>query len=103
MLAKDKRETGSKSCEESSERESEVVVMAAEVAAMGQTDEHSRAIVMRSLRRLRKIREAVQDRKQQLEDEIWKEVDDYIFSWEPEKTRGDPERKDLARGAEEQR
>ena len=29
----------------------------------------------------------MQDRKQQLEDEVWKEMEDYIFSWEPERRR----------------
>ena len=26
----------------------------------------------------------MQDRKQQVEDEVWKEMEDYIFTWEPE-------------------
>ena len=101
MLAKDKKGTWAKSWKESSKRESDVIVLAEDVAAMEKDDEHTRAIIRRSLRQLRKIREeeeeeeepakelleAVQDRKQQLEDELWKEVDDYIFSWEPEKKR----------------
>ena len=49
---------------------------------------------MRGLKRPRKIKEEeatkeimeeVQDRKQQLEDEVWKEVEEYIFSWEQER------------------
>ena len=48
---------------------------------------------MRGLKRLRKIREEeaakelleeVQDQKQQLEDEVWREMEDYIFPWESE-------------------
>ena len=35
----------------------------------------------------RKCRNESQERKQQLEDELWKEVGDYIFSWEPGKRR----------------
>ena len=36
---------------------------------------------------LLELQEAVQERKQQLEGELWEELDDYIFSWEPEQRR----------------
>ena len=82
--------------------------MAKDVAAMGKADDQG--MIQRGLRELRKIikeaanelLEAVPDRKQQLENEIWKEMDDYIFSWEPEKRIGDPDRKNLANGVEQQ-
>ena len=61
------------------------------VKTTGPDDENTRAITMRGLKRPRKIKEEeaakenleeVQDRKQQLEDEVWKEVEQYIFSLE---------------------
>ena len=92
MLSKDNKGTWVKSCKESSERETEVVVLAEETAAKGKSDEHTRAVIRRSLRKLRKVEEeaakelleAVQERKQQLEDEVWKKVGDRMFSWERE-------------------
>ena len=68
--------------------------MADALASVGKTDEHTRATTMRELKRLRKIREEedeaakelleeVQDRKQQLEDEAWKEMEDCFVSWDP--------------------
>ena len=93
MLANDKKDTWVKSSKERSKRESEVIVLAEEVAAMGKGDEHTRPIIKRSLRRkireeeevAKELQEAVRDRKEQWEDEVWKEMEDYIFSWEPEK------------------
>ena len=66
--------------------------MADELAPVGKPDEHTRAIFMRGLKRLRKIREEeeaaqelLEEDKKQLEDEVWKEMEDYIFSWELER------------------
>ena len=82
MLAKDKKGTWAK--------------VARKVAAKGKNNEHTRATIKRSLRQLRKINEeeaakelleSVQERKQQVEEELWREVDEYIFSWEPGKRR----------------
>ena len=68
-----------------------------ELASVGKTDEHTRAMITRGLKRLRKIREVleaakelleeVQDKKQQMEDEVWKEMEEKIPSSEPEKRR----------------
>ena len=93
-LAKDKKGTWVKSCKESMKRDTEVLVMADELNAMGKNDEHTRAIRTWRLKRLRKIKEKeaekelleeVQDRKQQLEDEVWTEMEKYIVSWDPER------------------
>ena len=35
----------------------------------------------------KELLEEVQDRKQQREDEVWKEIEEYISSWETEKRR----------------
>ena len=93
-----RRALGSKSRKESPKRESEGLVMEEELVSMGKTDEHTRATMKRGLKQISKLREEeeeaakelldeVQDRKQQLEDEVWKEMADYIFSWELEKRR----------------
>ena len=44
-------------CKERMKRESEVLDMADELASVGKADEHTGAITMRGLKRLRKIRE----------------------------------------------
>ena len=46
MLAKDKKGTSVKSCKESLKRETEVLVMADELASVGKTGEHTRAKIM---------------------------------------------------------
>ena len=69
------------SCKKSSKRESDVMV--------------TRAIIEKGFKYLRKIRdeekgakellEEVQDGKQQLDEEVWKDIEDYTLSWEPVK------------------
>ena len=49
MLAEDKKETLVKSRKESSKRVSEVLVMAEELASVGTTDEHTRAMTKRRM------------------------------------------------------
>ena len=77
-------------------RETEVLVIADEFKTTRKADENTTAIIMRGLKRLRGIKEEeeeaakelleeVQDRKQQLEDEVWKEIEEYIISWEKER------------------
>ena len=72
-------------------RETEVLVMARELKAVGKTNENTRVIIMRGPERLRKSKEEeeeapkelleeLQDRKQQLEDEVWKEIEGHIIS-----------------------
>ena len=63
--------------------------MAVDLKATGKTNENTRSIVMWGLERLRKIKEEegaakelleeVQDRKQQLEEEVWKEIVEYMI------------------------
>ena len=86
-LVKDKRSTWQKSCTESLKREKEVRVLAAEVNAQGSVDENTRAIIIRGLDRIRKIREEetlrelldeVLDRRKPQEDEMWKELEDHM-------------------------
>ena len=81
--------------------------------AMGTAAEHTRATIKWSLRHLRKVREAeeaakelpeaVQDRKQQLENETWKRGGRLHFLvGAGTENIGDPERKNLAIFAEQQ-
>ena len=65
--------------------------------AHGSVDENTRAVMIRGLKRIRKIREEeetrkelledVQDRKKQQEDDMWKELQDHMTSWELDKRR----------------
>ena len=57
MIAKEKKGPLDQSCKESSKRESEVLVMAEELASMGKNDEHTRAIRKRGLKQLLQVRE----------------------------------------------
>ena len=95
-MAKDKKGSWIKSCKQSMKRKTEVLVMADELKAFGKTDENTRTIIMRGLQRLRKIQEEeatkelveeVQDRKQQLEEGTWKDIEQYIISWDQERRR----------------
>ena len=83
MLVIDKKGTWVESCKESSRRETDVVVQAEEMAAMGKNDEHTRATIKRSLKQLSKVNEeegakelleSVQERKQQVEEALWKKM-----------------------------
>ena len=68
------------------------MVMVDELISTEKLDEQTRAIMKKGLKHLRKVRdeekaaqellEEVQERRLQLENEMWKEVDDYIFTWE---------------------
>ena len=72
--------------------------MTKEKKTQGQVGQNTRSIIIRGLKRLHKIRkekeeevatellEEVQDRKQQLED-VWKEIEDYLASWETQRRR----------------
>ena len=86
----------------------EVLVIADELKTTGQADENTRAIIMRGLKRPRKIKEEeaakelleeIQDKQQQLEDEVWKEIEEYIISWEQERRMSSIlNREDMATG-----
>ena len=64
--------------------------------AKGKVDENTTATKIRGLKRIRKIGEEdeaeglledVQERMKQQEDEKWKELEEYIASWDTEKRR----------------
>ena len=54
---------------------------------------NTRAIKIRGRKRIRKLREEkalledAQDKKKQQEDDTWKELEDYMASWDAEKRR----------------
>ena len=95
MLADDKRSTSVKSCKERTKKEPEVLVITEEFVFVGKTDEHMkrglRQLPKNQQRRRKKaakeLVEAVKDRRQQLEDEEWKKMEDYIFFLGPDKRR----------------
>ena len=77
--------------------ESKIILMADELVSGEKLDEQTRAIMKKGLKHIRRVRdeekaakellEEVQERRLQMEDEIWQELDNYIFSWEPGKRR----------------
>ena len=98
-LLKDTKSTWQKSCKESMKKEQEVLVFADELKAQGNVDENTRAMTIRVLKRIRKIREEkeeeaakelleyILDRKKEQEDEMWKAAAEYIGLWDTEKRR----------------
>ena len=79
-------------------REQEVLGMGDELQAQGKVDESTRAIIIRGLKRIRKIREEeeeaatglfedLQDRNEQQEDGMWTVLEECIASWDAEKRR----------------
>ena len=77
-------------CEESLKREADVMVMADELVGVETSDEQTRATIKKGLKHLREVMVKekaaqelsveVHERKQQLEDDLLNEVDDYIYS-----------------------
>ena len=65
-------------------------------------DENTRAMIIRRLKRIRKFKEEeetlrelledVLDRKKQQEDEMWKELEDDMASWDTEKEENEHEK-----------
>ena len=86
-LVKDTRSTSKKFCKESLKREQEVLVLAEELEARGSVDGNARAIINRGLKRIKKITDEeetlrellleVLDRREQEEEEVWNELEEY--------------------------
>ena len=92
-----KKNTLVKSCEESSKREPEVMIAANELLGVEKLDVETRKFLHQGLRHLRRTRDEeiaaeeilveVKQRRQQTEDDMWTEREEYIASGDSERRR----------------
>ena len=92
-LLKDKKSTRQKkSCKERVRRKQQVLVVAEELANRRKIDDSTRSIIIRGFTHLNKIREEeevakelleeVQDSQQHSNDEVLREIENYLASWD---------------------
>ena len=104
-MAKDKKSTWVKSCEESSKRESEIMLMADELVGVNCS---KGSIHLRRVRdeekTAKELLQEAQEGRLQLEDEMWLELEGYIASvrLRKEEVVSIYERKNLATGLKQQ-
>ena len=113
VVDKRKENTWVESSKERSKRESENMVMVSELLGVEKLDEETRTCLQKGSRHLRKIRdeqraaeeilEEVKQRRQQTEDDMWTEFEEYLASEDSEKRRSwCMECQNLANGTKQQ-